>query len=72
MSMRLLTKPFFYLGCLMEERKDKVLEDRLGVKALIICRNCDLPMNFEGENPKNYLLYRCSCGNRVGILYSKR
>ncbi len=56
----------------MEERKDKVLEDRLGVKALIICRNCDLPMNFEGENPKNYLLYRCSCGNRVGILYSKR
>ncbi len=63
---------FFEKVSAMNELEDTVLDDRLGIKALLVCRNCDLPMLYEGENPKNYLLYRCqSCGNRVGILYEK-
>jgi len=54
------------------ELKDAVLEDRLKVKARIICRNCDFPMEFEDENPKGYLLYCCpACSARVGIEYHK-
>ena len=34
----------------------------------VVCRKCDLVMEFEGENPKGYLLFECrSCGNRMGI-----
>jgi tRNA(Ile2) C34 agmatinyltransferase TiaS len=35
---------------------------------MVVCRNCDLPMEYEGENPRGYHLFRCkACGNRVGI-----
>lgn len=34
----------------------------------VVCRNCDLPMQFEEENPFNYRLYKCAkCSNRVGL-----
>jgi hydrogenase maturation factor HypF (carbamoyltransferase family) len=36
---------------------------------MVVCRNCDFPMEYEGENPRRYHLFRCkTCGNRVGIL----
>lgn len=37
-------------------------------KIKIICRNCDLQMDFEEENPRRYFLFKCKyCENRVGI-----
>jgi len=55
------------------ELKSAVLSSRLKVDVLLVCRNCDLPMDYEGENPKNYLLFRCyGCGNRTGVLIHKQ
>jgi len=60
-----------FLGVM--ELKSAVLSSRLKVDVLLVCRNCDLPMDYEGENPKNYLLFRCyGCGNRTGVLIHKQ
>lgn len=33
-----------------------------------ICRNCDIVMKYEEENPVGYLLFKCfSCDNRIGL-----
>ena len=26
----------------------------------VVCRGCDLPMEFEEENPKGYFLFKCT------------
>lgn len=42
------------------------LESTVGI--IPICRRCDLPMRYEGENPKKYLLYSCpNCNNKTGL-----
>jgi hypothetical protein len=28
-------------------------------KESVICRGCDLPMEFEEENPEGYFLFKC-------------
>jgi hypothetical protein len=34
----------------------------------VVCRNCDLAMKFERENPHGYFLFKYEhCGNRVCI-----
>lgn len=33
-----------------------------------ICRNCDIAMIYEEENPDGYLLFKCiACNNRIGL-----
>ncbi len=36
-----------------------------------ICRNCDIVMKYEDENPVGYLLFKCgSCNNRTGLQFN--
>ena len=37
-----------------------------------ICRNCDIIMSYEEENPDGYLLFKCDfCNNRIGLQLKK-
>jgi hypothetical protein len=51
----------------VKDLKDKYGKD-LSKLLTPICRNCDIPMTFETENPKGYFLYKCRCcNNRTGL-----
>jgi tRNA(Ile2) C34 agmatinyltransferase TiaS len=38
-----------------------------------ICRECDIIMSFEGENPDGYFLYKCpNCSHRTGLMINRK